>query len=282
MHRNFFQHIIKSTRTLGINATPFLTRYLLNVGRHQHPPKLISSYSHIAISTFSFQISATSFQHPSYTVKGLSTCIDKMSQDQKPKVLEVSNLENQDAKWTSLKKIRWQDEKGKIRFWEMAERTTRSEANVDAVAILAIVPIDGSPHVLCQKQFRPPIGKFCIEIPAGLVDSKESCEDAAIRELREETGYVGTVMDSTTVMYNDPGLTNANLKIILADIDMSKPENQNPQQQLDDGEYIENFPIKLSSLQEELFSLEKKGFAIDVRLSTFALGLHAGLKYLSS
>ncbi|WBW70813.1 ADP-ribose diphosphatase, NudF subfamily Ysa1 [Schizosaccharomyces osmophilus] len=203
-----------------------------------------------------------------------------MSQEQEPKVLDVSDLESKDAKWTSLKKITWQDQSGKTRAWEMAERTTRSKSGIDAVAILGIIPIDGEPHVLCQKQYRPPLSKTCIEIPAGLVDSDESPEESAVRELREETGFVGTVKEATTVMYNDPGLTNANLKIILVDIDMSNPENQNPQQQLDQGEYISNFPIKLSSLQNELFSLEKQGFAVDVRLSTFALGMQAAFKYL--
>ena len=35
------------------------------------------------------------------------------------------------------------------------------------------------------------MGKVCIEIPAGLLDPKESAETCAIRELKEETGYVG-------------------------------------------------------------------------------------------
>ena len=42
-----------------------------------------------------------------------------------------------------------------------------------------------------QKQFHPPIGKVCIEVPAGLIDAGETPEECAVRELKEETGYVG-------------------------------------------------------------------------------------------
>lgn len=56
--------------------------------------------------------------------------------------------------------------------------------------------------MLLQKQYRPPIDKVCIEVPAGLVDAGESAERAAVRELKEETGYVGVVSESSPVMFN--------------------------------------------------------------------------------
>jgi ADP-ribose pyrophosphatase len=62
------------------------------------------------------------------------------------------------------------------------------------VGIVAILQRPGeAAEILLQKQFRPPVGKVCIEVPAGLVDEGETAEEAALRELREETGYVGTV-----------------------------------------------------------------------------------------
>ena len=45
-------------------------------------------------------------------------------------------------------------------------------------------------EIIIIRQFRPPTGKFSIELPAGLLDKPgESVADAAVRELYEETGY---------------------------------------------------------------------------------------------
>lgn len=63
------------------------------------------------------------------------------------------------------------------------------------------------PEVLLQKQFRPPLDKVVIEVPAGLIDAGETAEEAAVRELKEETGYVGTVSETSPVMFNGTSTT---------------------------------------------------------------------------
>jgi hypothetical protein len=82
------------------------------------------------------------------------------------------------------------------RTWESSQRLTRPKnSDIDGVGITAILqPKDGPPLILLQKQFRPPIDKVCIEVPAGLMDEGETAEECALRELKEETGYIGEVV----------------------------------------------------------------------------------------
>jgi 8-oxo-dGTP pyrophosphatase MutT (NUDIX family) len=65
------------------------------------------------------------------------------------------------------------------------------------------------PEIILQKQYRPPLNKVVIEVPAGLIDAGETPEQAAVRELKEETGYVGTVTEATPVMFNGVTFSSA-------------------------------------------------------------------------
>merc|ERR1712157_658325 len=81
---------------------------------------------------------------------------------------------------------------------------------------------------LLVEQFRPPLGKNTMEFPAGLIDDGETPARAALRELREECGYVGesckTVPKvSPQVTCMSPGLTDETTAIVMVTVDMDNP-----------------------------------------------------------
>ncbi|KAG9980692.1 putative ADP-ribose pyrophosphatase, partial [Aureobasidium melanogenum] len=200
------------------------------------------------------------------------------------RVLKEEPLASSDAKWTALRKITYNNAENVTKIWESAVRPTRpSNSSIDAVGIVAILEKPTGPELLLQKQYRPPIDKVCIEVPAGLVDEGEDAETCALRELKEETGYVGEVIKGTLgvtpVMFNDPGFCNTNLNMVHARLDMSNPDNQNPRPELEENEFIECFSIPLKSLYEECRKLETEGYAIDARVLTLAEGIEVARQF---
>jgi ADP-ribose pyrophosphatase len=75
-------------------------------------------------------------------------------------------------------------------------------ATTNGTRLIDILGDVKGPEIILQKQYRPPVEKVVIEVPAGLIDAGESAEEAAIRELKEETGFVGVVSESSTIMFN--------------------------------------------------------------------------------
>lgn len=194
---------------------------------------------------------------------------------QDPIVTSVTDLASSEAKWVSLKKVEYIDQLGTARSWEIAVRKTTAKSGVDAVAIGNILLHPSKPpSTLLVIQFRPPIGKFTVEWPAGLVDDHESAEQAAIREMKEETGYAGKILDVGPVLASDPGLANATLQLVMMEVQLDEGESM-PEQKLDEGELIERVVVPLSELYERLMHWSKDDkFMVAGKLFFFAAGLH--------
>ena len=96
--------------------------------------------------------------------------------------------------------------------WEYAER-------IGAIAAAVIVAIDGEGQLLLVEQHRVPLGRTCLELPAGLVGDEsagESVAEAARRELEEETGYHAAFVEERGEYYSSPGMTSESFTLVLA------------------------------------------------------------------
>ena len=95
--------------------------------------------------------------------------------------------------------------------WEYVGRAR----GIRAAVILAID--DG--HVLLVDQYRVPLGRRCIELPAGLVGDHDADEDAGIaasRELEEETGYRAARLESVGEFFSSPGMVSESFTLFRA------------------------------------------------------------------
>ena len=95
--------------------------------------------------------------------------------------------------------------------WEYASRTN----DVRAVVILANT--DGK--VILVEQQRVPIGRRCLELPAGLVgdeDEKATVEGTAVKELEEETGFTADRIERLGDFYSSPGMVAESFTLVRA------------------------------------------------------------------
>ncbi|KAI0149473.1 NUDIX domain-containing protein [Xylariaceae sp. FL1272] len=200
------------------------------------------------------------------------------------RVISTELLENKDARWINLVKITYEDQNGQIRTWEGTRRPTRPKTSaVDAVQMLAVREMPTGAELLLEKQFRAPAGKLVVELPAGLVDEGETVEEAALRELREETGCIGEIVPETSgqrpMFWSSPASSSSTTYMIKIKVDAEREENKNPKAHLEDGEFIECFWVAFKDLHAECRKLEAQGYAIDGKLGAFAEGLESAKQW---
>lgn len=142
--------------------------------------------------------------------------------------------------------------------WEYVSRSR----GIRAAVILAIE----DDHVLLVEQYRVPLGRNCIELPAGLVgdhddNSEEDAAIAAIRELEEETGYRAKTMKDCGEFFSSPGMVSESFSLFKADHMTKVSEGGGVE-----GENITVHRVGLSELNEFIEQKRKEGAGIDVKL----------------
>ncbi|HUS73655.1 MAG TPA: NUDIX hydrolase [Sedimentisphaerales bacterium] len=81
---------------------------------------------------------------------------------------------------------------------------------------VAVVVLDDQNNVLLERQFRYPVGKYLLEIPAGGIDPGEEPADCVRRELQEEIGYLPKKIEKLGGFYSIPGYGTEYLHCYLA------------------------------------------------------------------
>lgn len=143
--------------------------------------------------------------------------------------------------------------------WEYVSRAR----GIRAAVILAI---DEQDHVILVEQFRVPLGRSCIELPAGLIGDDEGAagEDAtaaAARELEEETGYRAGRMEILGEFYSSPGMVTESFTLLHAhDLVRVGDGGGTP------GENITVHHVPRARIAQFVDDQRALGFGIDVRL----------------
>ena len=141
--------------------------------------------------------------------------------------------------------------------WEFAERTRAS----GGVVILAFTEWD---ELILIEQFRPPVQRRVISLPAGLTGDGGAAEEAAVsalRELKEETGYGATSVRKLMEGPSSPGLTSEMMTFFQAE-GARKIEGA----VIDPEEDIKLHLVPLAQLHDWLHARENEGLLVDYKI----------------
>ncbi|MFC1976941.1 NUDIX hydrolase [Chloroflexota bacterium] len=140
--------------------------------------------------------------------------------------------------------------------WETIERT-----NVDSRGVVVIIALTKQKELILERQWRAPLESYIIQCPAGLMDVQgESEEDAARRELLEETGYLAKELIPIVTLPLSPMLVDSYGTHFLApDVEFVGNIEKDP------GEEIEVLKVPVREISQFLLNIPKNS-ELDLRV----------------
>jgi ADP-ribose pyrophosphatase len=169
-----------------------------------------------------------------------------------------------EGRWLRFCERAFKDAHGFSKSWEYVTR----KKTTGAVCIVALLP-GPEPRIVLVEQYRPPLDARILEFPAGLIEPGGEPSETALRELAEETGCLGRVLEVGPAVYNSPGLTDENVYAVTVEV-TGRAEVRH-----EADEDIRVVELPLHRLRAALEEQARGGTQVDSKLWYYAVGLDA-------
>ena len=162
-------------------------------------------------------------------------------------------------RWLQLKETVYLDLHGRERSWVYAERTGARPA------VVIVARTAESRSLILIEQYRVPFQAPVLEFPAGLLDPGEQAGPAALRELAEETGYRGEVLEIGPAVSTTAGLSTETVHLVYARCGEQPAEDPAPEA----SESIRVMKLAPSEFGAALARFTAEGRLLDAKLYVY-------------
>jgi ADP-ribose pyrophosphatase len=152
-------------------------------------------------------------------------------------ILKTTNITK--SSWIQLKRVTYENDAGDLLEWDFVERPD------GGTSVLIMPRFKGSGDILFVRQYRVIFDRHVIGFPAGVLDD-EDVETCALRELLEETGYSGNIVEISPPLTLNSALVKETARCVVVELE----EDARPQaQELEPSEIIEVHRVKRDGLE---------------------------------
>ncbi len=150
----------------------------------------------------------------------------------------LKTVEFTESSWIRPKRVIYENDQGDVLQWDYIERTG------SRTSVLIMPRFKESGDLLFIRQYRVIFDRYVIGFPAGVLDD-EDVEGCALRELLEETGYAGKIVQISPQLTLNSALVKETAHCVVVELD----EDARPQQQeLESSEHIEVYRVEKDQL----------------------------------
>lgn len=161
------------------------------------------------------------------------------------------------GQWLSLYAAAFENKAGEHVHWEFIRRSR------DARPMAIVAQMLPSKRFILIKQYRPAIEGYILGFPAGLWTDDIG---QAVIELKQETGYTGTIVSVSPEMKSNTGIMDEAGCVVYMHVDENDPVNRNPRQELEPEEDIEVLLVSRDGIGQAMAEARSQGVAVSPSL----------------